>query len=682
MRLGVSTTAAGTLLATLASAAPGAERKLVTVDDLMELRTVNEVRISPDGRHVVYTVSTPSYETDSHETILYVVPSSGGNPTRLTYVTPVLNRPIPNPVLRWSPDGTTISFLSPVQGVAQVMGIGIAGGEARALTSAKGGVVTYEWSPGGSDLAYISADPPSDEEARQRRDKTFVIQVDRQDRPVHVWRQPLGGGPAQSLTPPEHFVSSLSWSPDGATIAYAASLITGFMATYNSRIYAVPAAGGSPRAVVDRPGMNVNPRYSPDGQWIAFTSTNGRAEMISTWGLHIARTTGGETRNLSAKNETWAGDYLWLPDSRSMLQLPEEGTARRGARMFDRPILRVSVDSGEFESLTPEQIVAYSPSLSGDGRLLAYRSVEPRTMGDVVVMDVATRRVTRLSDVNPQLKDLALGDLKAISWKSFDGMEIWGLLLTPPGHRAGTRVPLVVYAHGGPIGGFTYGIFPQFMHRTGQVDFYPTDAMASAGMAVLFPMPRGGSGYGEAGFRMIVKRWGDGDYKDIMAGVDHVIGLGIADPERLGVMGASYGGFMTSWIVTQTHRFKVASTGASLIDLAGMYYLSDAGEITREYFGAPWENRELYEKHSPLTHAANVRTPLLIQHGENDRRVPVSQAMAFYRALKAHGKIVELDIHPGAGHVVYEPDLERVQMQRNLDWFRKWLAPTPPAITR
>jgi dipeptidyl aminopeptidase/acylaminoacyl peptidase len=201
-------------------------------------------------------------------------------------------------------------------------------------------------------------------------------------------------------------------------------------------------------------------------------------------------------------------------------------------------------------------------------------------------------------------------------------------------------------------------------------------------MAVLFPMPRGGMGYGEAGFRMIVKRWGDGDYQDIMAGVDHVIGLGIADPDRLGVMGASYGGFMTSWIVTQTDRFKAASTGASVIDLAGMYYLSDAGEITKEYFGAPWENPDLYQKHSPLTHAANVRTPLLIQHGENDRRVPVSQAIAFFRALKAHGRTVELDIHPGAGHVVYEPDLERLQMQRNLDWFKKWLAPTPPSIGR
>jgi dipeptidyl aminopeptidase/acylaminoacyl peptidase len=671
------------LLATLIlGAAAAAEKKPVTVDDLMALRTVNEVRISPDGRHVAYTVSTPSYETDSHDTILYVVSSEGGAPTRLTYATPILNRPLPTPVIRWSPDSKTIGFLSPVQGVPQVMAMPVGGGEARPLTSAKGGVVTYEWSPSGKDLAYVSADPPSDDETRRRREKTFVIEVDRQDRPVRLWRQPVGGGQPHSLTPPEQFVSSLTWSPDGTSIAYSASHMTGFMATYNSRIYVVPASGGTPRVVVDRPGMNVNPRYSPDGQWIAFTSTGGRAEMVSIWGLHTARAAGGETRNLSATHESWAGDYLWMADSRSILLLPEEGAARRGARMFDRPVMRVSADTGAFDVLTPERVVAYTPSLSDDGRLLAYRSVEPRTMGDVVVMDVATRRITQLTDVNPQLKDLALGHVEAISWTSFDGMEIWGLLLTPPGHRPGTRIPLVVYAHGGPIGGFTYGLFPQFMHRPGQIDLYPADAMASAGMAVLFPMPRGGSGYGEAGFRMIVKSWGDGDFKDIMAGVDHVIARGVADPERLGIMGASYGGFMTSWIVTQTNRFKAASTGASVTDLAGLYYLSDAGEITKEYFGTPWDNPDLYAKHSPLTHAAKVQTPLLIQHGENDRRVPLSQATAFYRALKAHGRQVELEIYPGGSHLLYEPDLERIQMQRNLDWFKTWLSPTPVAVTQ
>ncbi|HEY7474205.1 MAG TPA: prolyl oligopeptidase family serine peptidase, partial [Vicinamibacterales bacterium] len=198
-------------------------------------------------------------------------------------------------------------------------------------------------------------------------------------------------------------------------------------------------------------------------------------------------------------------------------------------------------------------------------------------------------------------------------------------------------------------------------------------AMASAGFAILLPMPRGGSGYGEKGFDLILNSWGEGDYRDIMAGVDYLIARGIADPDRLGAMGASYGGFMTSWIVGQTGRFKAASTGASVTDLASMYYISEGGDFMAEYFRAPWENPEGYRAHSPLTHAAKVTTPLLIQHGEVDPRVPVSQARALYRALKVHGKLVELDIYPRGGHVLYEPKMQREQMQRNLDWFTRWL---------
>jgi dipeptidyl aminopeptidase/acylaminoacyl peptidase len=213
------------------------------------------------------------------------------------------------------------------------------------------------------------------------------------------------------------------------------------------------------------------------------------------------------------------------------------------------------------------------------------------------------------------------------------------------------------------------------MHTVPQVDIYATQAMASAGMAVLFPMPRGGSGYGLEGFRMIKNAWGDGDYKDIMAGVDHVIGLGIADPDRLGVMGGSYGGYMTDWIVTQTGRFKAAATMCSVSDISDLYYLSDAGDFTVEYFGEPWEEAEAYAAHSPITFAAKVTTPLLIQHGENDRRVPIMQAHKFYKALKKMGKTVEMEIFPRGGHVLSEPAQQREIMRRNLEWFRRWLNP-------
>src|SRR5260370_14576121 len=211
-------------------------------------------------------------------------------------------------------------------------------------------------------------------------------------------------------------------------------------------------------------------------------------------------------------------------------------------------------------------------------------------MGDVYINDLISGVVAKLTEINPELRKLDLGDFEPVHWKSFDGKEIWGLLLTPPGYRRGQRIHMVVYCHGGPIGGYNYGIYPQFAHIPGQVDPYPVEAMAAVGMAILFPMPRGGSGYGIEGFRAIVNRWGEDDYKDIMAGVDAMIAEGIADSGRLGVMGASYGGYMTDWIVTQTGRFKAASTAASVSDLVNLYYLSDAGDFIVDYFGLRWEN--------------------------------------------------------------------------------------------
>jgi dipeptidyl aminopeptidase/acylaminoacyl peptidase len=254
-------------------------------------------------------------------------------------------------------------------------------------------------------------------------------------------------------------------------------------------------------------------------------------------------------------------------------------------------------------------------------------------------------------------------------------MEIWGLLLTPP-NAAARRLPTIVYCHGGPGGGITWGLFPQFMHVVSQVDPYPAEALASAGYAVFMPMPRGGAGYGEKGQRSIINAWGEADYKDIMTGVDQLIRDGIADGDRLGVMGASYGGYMTDWIVTQTNRFKAASTGASISDLADLYYLSDGTDVIVEYFGKPWQARESYRSHSAITFAEKVTTPLLIQHGERDNRVPIASAWRYYRALKALGKTVEFDIYPRASHLAYEPVIQREVMKRNFEWFTRWIKPT------
>ncbi len=668
------------LFAVMASSlvARGQAPRKVTIDDLMALRTINDVKISPAGDLIAYTVSTPSVPRNAHEASLFVVPAAGGAPRPLAVNHRIFAPALPAPRLKWRPDGSISALVAGKTG-PQVLSIKPDNTADAIVTSAPMGVIAYEWSPDGKYLAYTTRDPaPSP--------PPVANTVGAKPPPTRLWVQPLDpAGPARAITAVEHYVDSFAWSPDSREIAYAWAPVVGFLAPYQTKISAVSVAGGPARPIVDRPGMNVSPQFSPDGSTISFISTNERTGIIAPRGLAIASASG---RNAGLRsypmNSAWIAEVLWAPDSQAVYVTMNEGTFATGARMFEMPVVKVTLADGQAERLGDDRAaLQYSISLSRDGRTLAFREVGARDMGDLVVMDVASKKTRTLTNVNPELKQLALGELKPISWKSFDGMEIWGLLLTPPGYSPSTeasagqagkaKIPLLVYCHGGPIGGVTLGIFPQFMHVPGQIDPYPVEAFASAGFAVLFPMPRGGSGYGEAGHRMIINDWGGPDYKDIMAGVDHLIARGIADENRLGVMGASYGGYMTNWIVTQTSRFKAATAGASIADLSDLYYLTDGGELMAEYYKLPWENPEGYARSSPLTHVAKVTTPILISHGDRDPRVPLATAQKFFKALQAHGKTAEMDIYPRGGHVFYEPQQEQAVMQRNFDWMRRWI---------
>lgn len=650
--------------------------KPVTVDDLMTLRAIVDARIAPDGTRVAYVVSTPSLPKNEHEGTLFVIPAAGGAPTRIGATIQIFNVPTPQPRLRWAPDSRSVGVLALVNGRPQIIAVPIDGSAAQALTSAAEGVFSFEWSPDGAHLAYLTREAMPEAEARQRQERSFVQRADAPDRPTRLVVQAVNDPhSARVITPPSHYVDGFSWSPDGRELAYSAAPKSGFTAPYYTRIYAVAPDGSTPRTIVDRAGTNSGPRFSPDGRWLAFISTNEKVDIMAPRSLSVVASKGGVPRSF-LMDDAWVNEYVWAADSQSLFTQANDGTFARGVHMFEQPLVRVSIADGRAERIDSGPAVNYSISTSRDGSRIAYRSIDDtsgRTMGDIVVMDAATRTVTKITDVNPELRDFALGTLKPVSWRSFDGMEIWGLLLTPANAVPGRRLPLLVYIHGGPGGGVTYGLFPQFMGGVSQVDPYPTEAFASAGYAVLFPMPRGGAGYGEAGQRMIVNAWGEGDYKDIMAGVDKMVADGIADPDRLGVMGASYGGFMTNWIVTQTSRFKAASAGASISDLHDIAFLGEGSEFIVGYFKWPWENGASYTAHSPITFAQRVATPLLIQHGEVDPRVPISGAWKFYRALQAMGKTVEFDIYPRGGHVLREPQQQRAQMLRNFAWFSKWI---------
>jgi dipeptidyl aminopeptidase/acylaminoacyl peptidase len=273
-------------------------------------------------------------------------------------------------------------------------------------------------------------------------------------------------------------------------------------------------------------------------------------------------------------------------------------------------------------------------------------------------------QVTR---VNEGLQIPALGRTEVITWKSKDGKDIEGLLTYPVGYQAGQRVPLILNVHGGPA-----GVFQQTF--IGGRGVYPLATFASRGYAILRPNPRGSSGYGTAFRQANIKDWGFGDYQDLMTGVDKVIAMGVADPERLGVMGWSYGGFMTSWIVTQTQRFKAASAGAPVTNLMSFNGTADIPAFIPDYFGGQfWEVMDLYQKHSPAFNVKGVSTPTMIQHGEADVRVPISQGYEFYNALKVKGVPTRMLVLPRQPHGPTDPKMQLAAMKANLEWFEKYI---------
>ena len=388
------------------SPGPTAASRPVTVDDLMKLRSINDVRIAPAGDRVAYVVSMPSLPKNEHEAALFLVPASGGTPTRLGESIRIFNVPTPRPQLRWSPDGSTISLVAFEGGRPQVFGVPVSGAAPRALTTAPEGVFAYEWAPDGKSLAYITRDPMPADEERQRQDRSFVIRADAPDRPTRLVVQRLDGSAPRALTPPSQYVDALSWSPDGREIAYSAAPRTGFTAAYDARLYVVAVDGGAPRTIVDRPGMNTGPRYSPDGRQIAFISTNGRNDVMATRSLTLVAAAGGTPRTF-VLDDAWVNEYVWARDSRAIYLVANDGTFGRG-RAHVRAAGRATDGRRR-----PRRAARHR----SDRRLLPQRSATmeaawptsrstPRTMGEVAIMEVASGRVTTITDVNPELRDV------------------------------------------------------------------------------------------------------------------------------------------------------------------------------------------------------------------------------------------------------------------------------------
>ena len=648
-----------------------------TAEKMMQYKNITDTNISPDGKYIVYVVRAPMMEGEKSEynSQIWVTASDGSFDLQYTRGEKSSTAP------QFSPDGKQIAFLSNrVEDKDQVFVMRLMGGEPEKISEAKTGVSSFKWSPDGVHIAYLMKDPETKEEEKMKKEKNDVILIDKNYKYNHLYTVSVsadktGKRSIKQLTSGAYHVNGFDWSPDGSTIAFSFAPNPKINdAGLESDISIAPADSGKITSLVKRSGVDVSPLYSPDGKWIAFQSTGGRPERVGLSDVYKVAASGGEpielqkTPDRNANIVDWAqdGSYLFVSEnyktSAVLLALP----SNKDVKALKGDYLAYS--DSKLPILTSLKGSSSAFSVSKSGNRMSYAFEDVNTPREVFTSGLKGEGNKKVSGINANFNPPPLGKTELISWKSKDGLMIEGLLTYPVDYEKGKKYPIVLQIQGGPAGVFSQSY-------TGAPGIYMTQYFAQKGFVVLRPNPRGSSGYGKDFRYSNVKDWGFGDYQDLMTGVDYVLDMGIAEGSKQFVMGWSYGGYMTSWVVTQTNRFKAASMGAGLPNLVSMVTTTDIPDYLVAHAGGKefWEDYAEYEKHSAIYQIKNVTTPTQVIHGANDLRVPLTQGQEFYTALLRKGVDTEMIVYPRTPHGPQEPKLLMDVSPRIMTWFEKYL---------
>ncbi len=628
----------------------------------VKTKVIGAPQVSPDGKRVVYTVNEAMMTADKSEfvTQIWLANTDGASAFQITYGEKSSTNP------KWSPDGNWLAFTSNRKdNKNNLYLLRLNGGEAEPLTDVKTSVANFDWSADGRWIAFTSADKKTEDEERNDKGKNDFRWVDENVKMsrlsvVSVMKDANGKREPRQLTTENYNVGDdFDWSPDGRMIVFSHSRSPVANDWTTADVSMIDVASGRVTSFVKTPAAENSPRFAPDGKSIAVLVSDNPPRWAQSGLINILSVTGGAPKILAASYDGQPSVAGWSPDGKRIYFSEAKGTGTR--------IYAVDVAANKITEINETDEVLSGVNLNRTGTMLGFVKQNPETAPEAFVSKIDKFAPVQISRANSDMPKMPLGKTEVVKWKSKDGKEIEGLLTYPVGYQAGHKVPLILNIHGGPA-----GVFQQtFIGGRGS---YPLATFAARGYAILRPNPRGSSGYGTEFRRANIKDWGMGDYQDLMAGVDKVIKMGVADANRLGVMGWSYGGFMTSWIVTQTGRFKVASAGAPVTNLMSFNGTADIPNFVPDYFGGQaWENMEIYQKHSPMFNVKGVTTPTLIQHGEADVRVPISQGYEFYNALKSQSVPVRMVVFPRQPHGLNEPKMQIAAMQSNLDWFEKYL---------
>ncbi|RKY87028.1 hypothetical protein DRQ09_05150 [candidate division KSB1 bacterium] len=632
----------------------GYNKRPMTVDDLLEMVSVSNAKISPDGKWIVYSRTTIDWDKNKRISHLWMVSTDGKEKFQFT-------NKAGDSSPEWSPDGRKIAFLRTADKKRQIWIIRAFGGEAVKLTNHKSSISSFAWSHDGKRIFFVASDIKSKEQEKKEKSGDDVIYVSEgpngQTRGnwSNIWVFDLETRKEKQITKEKMVVrGSISISPDDSRILFVSRPDNGRNTGNLAEIKMVDVESGKITQITDNRAPESSVRWAPDGLQIAYLAPDDKTWKLANSKLWIMDMATKHYKMISGEFVGSVGFYVWTPDSRKIIF--------NGGVRTNRNLYEVDIATLKIKQLTNEIGVLSANSFSRKRNKVVYTFSDNDTPTDIWISTIPEFNPVRLTEANPQVKNFSLSRLRIVSWKSKDGLTIEGLLHLPANYQPGEKLPLILNVHGGPAGAFTNRFNGRYHIFTG------------LGYACLSPNVRGSSSYSDEFLRGNMSDIGFGDYYDLMSGVDYLIEQGIVDPEKLGIRGWSYGGILGGFTITQTNRFKAASLGAMVSDWSSEYGQGFNYDVKLWYIGGkPWTNPEGYKKHSSITYIQNVNTPTILFHGERDNTCTIQQSMNYFTALKEEGKTVRFLRFPREPHGIREPHHQRILYVEEIAWLQKYI---------